>query len=87
MMSDVKRISREKFTSSLIVMALVSLCAAGLSIYHYQEALLIYFDDERVLTYVLAGCAGGMALILALGVIRGILVLKGVIKTDIEFIN
>ncbi|GAB6261751.1 hypothetical protein L4174_007025 [Photobacterium sp. CCB-ST2H9] len=87
MSDEVKKVTREKFKLSLLIPFLMSFILGRVSYNHILEANANDFSDERMLIYVLAACSGVMSLIMAIAVIRGVLILQGVIQGKVEFVE
>ncbi|NAW86892.1 hypothetical protein [Photobacterium halotolerans] len=87
MSDEVKKITREKFKLSLLIPFVLSFIMGHLSYTHFLEASAKDFSDERVLTYTLAACSGMMSLVMVIAVIRGVLILMGVIQGKVEFVE
>ncbi|KKC99807.1 hypothetical protein [Photobacterium halotolerans] len=87
MSDEVKKITREKFKLSLLIPFLLSFIMGHLSYNHFLEASAKDFSDERVLTYTLAVFSGMMSLVMVIAVIRGVLILMGVIQGKVEFVD
>ncbi|KDM92208.1 hypothetical protein [Photobacterium galatheae] len=87
MSDEVKKVTREKFKHSLRNPFLFSIILGGISYKHILEGIASDFLNDRILMFALAICSGGMSLITAFAVIRGILILKGVIQGNVEFVE
>ncbi|NAX49221.1 hypothetical protein CAG70_19765 [Photobacterium halotolerans] len=87
MSEEVKKITRKKFELSLLIPFFISFIMGQISYNHFLEASAKDFSDERVLTYTLAVCSGMMSLVMVIAVIRGVLILMGVIQGKVEFVD
>ncbi len=90
-MSEVKKITKEKYTSTLFALTLISLISAGVSFSHFSDAQAQTLGGSGavvyILTYGLVVLGGIISFVLLLAVARGVLILNGIMKSNVEFID